>query len=141
MVRHKAVYSPLAVASQARLLMEKGLITGEPVWYQPVLDTPPMTDFARRPSQAHQGRRRNQQVDIREIQPILRGMELHLRKKFYTQHPWELARPRIATEDDGTDYVRYDWSKIEQHGKPLDGERYAQVEYGLIEVSCNGRCT
>ena len=123
MGRQKAVYSPLAVASQARLLMEKGLITGEPVWYQPVLNTPPMTDFARRPSQAHQGRHRTKPNDIRDIQPILRGMEVHLRKKFYQQHPWELARPKIATEEDATDYVRWDWSKIEQPGKALDGER------------------
>lgn len=123
MGRTKAMYSPLTVATAAQRLMVQGLIKFEPVWYQPVLNTPPMTDFSRKPSQAHQGRKANTPVDIRKIQPIQRGMEVHFRRKFYKQHPWELARPRIVVEEDGADYVRCDWSKMEQIGKPLDGER------------------
>jgi small subunit ribosomal protein S23 len=123
MGRSKAMYSPLTVATVAKQLMVQGLIKFEPVWYQPVLNAPPMTDFSRKPSQAHQGRKANSSVDIRKIQPIQRGLEVHFRRKFYKQHPWELARPRIAVEDDGADYSRMDWSKMEQIGKPLDGER------------------
>lgn len=123
MGRTKLMYSPLTVANAAKRLMEKGLIPFEPVWYRPVLNTPPMTDFSRKPSQAHHGRRVNTPVDIRKIYPIQRGMEVHVRRKFYKQHPWELARPKIVVEEDGADYVRWDWSKMEQVGKPLDGER------------------
>jgi len=53
----------------------------------------------------------------------MRYEEDELRKTFYKDHPWELARPRIVLENDGTDYQRYDWSKIQQLGKKLDGER------------------
>ena len=48
-----------------------------------------------------------------------------LREEFFGDHPWELARPRIVLEDDGKDYQNQDWSRIEQPGKQLDGERCA----------------
>lgn len=49
--------------------------------------------------------------------------EDQLRKEFYGDHPWELARPRIILENSGKDGQRYDWSRIQQKGKALDGER------------------
>jgi small subunit ribosomal protein S23 len=49
--------------------------------------------------------------------------EDELRTRFFQDHPWELARPRILVESDGKDFMRYDWSKIQQVGKQLDGER------------------
>jgi len=119
----KSSHSPLAVAKQVNRLLKVGLLNHEPVWYQPVLNTPPMTDFARKPAQTHQTRSWNRKNDIREIQKIHQGVELYLRKKFYKEHPWELARPRVVVEEDGADYVRQDWSMMEQIGKPLDGER------------------
>lgn len=119
----KSTPSPLAVAKQVNRLLNVGLLKHEPVWYQPVLNTPPMTDFARKPAQTHQTRSWNRENDIREIQKIHQGVELYLRKKFYKEHPWELARPRVVVEEDGADYVRQDWSRMEQNGKPLDGER------------------
>lgn len=50
--------------------------------------------------------------------------EDQLRKEFFRDHPWELARPRILVESTGNDSARYDWSRIQQPGKRLDGERY-----------------
>jgi small subunit ribosomal protein S23 len=47
-----------------------------------------------------------------------------LRSEFFGDHPWELARPRLVVEDSGNDAKGYDWSKIQQKGKQLDGERY-----------------
>lgn len=46
-----------------------------------------------------------------------------LRQRFYKDHPWELARPRVILENRGNDYKRYDWSRLIQPGKRLDGER------------------
>jgi small subunit ribosomal protein S23 len=71
--------------------------------------------------------------------------EDRLRKEFYSDHPWELARPRVVLENDGKDGQRYDWSSIQQRGKPLDGERYdhlvdlqceAYIDSVLSSVSC-----
>lgn len=47
-----------------------------------------------------------------------------LRKEFYSDHPWELARPRIILEQDGKDGQKCDWSKIQQPGRQLNAERY-----------------
>ena len=46
-----------------------------------------------------------------------------LRRQFFGDHPWELARPRVVLEDDGKDGQRWDWSRISQPGRILDGER------------------
>ena len=83
-----------------------------------------MTDYSRKPAIAHQGRSKTRRTDVREIQALNGGIEAHFRKKFFKEHPWELARPRILVEDDGANYLRLDWSKMAQMGKPLDGERY-----------------
>jgi small subunit ribosomal protein S23 len=50
--------------------------------------------------------------------------EDQLRREFYSDHPWELARPRIVLENDGRDGQKCDWSRIQQLGRPLNGERY-----------------
>ena len=61
------------------------------------------------------------------FQPMeMRYEEDELRQRFYKDHPWELARPRIVLENDGRDAERLDWGTgIQQHqrGKKLDGER------------------
>lgn len=47
-----------------------------------------------------------------------------LRRLFYQDHPWELARPRLLVELDGKDARMCDWSKgLRQPGMPLSGER------------------
>lgn len=49
--------------------------------------------------------------------------EDQLRKEFFRDHPWELARPRVLIESSGKDFEKYDWSRLQQPGKRLDGER------------------
>jgi small subunit ribosomal protein S23 len=50
-------------------------------------------------------------------------IEDELRTEFYSDHPWELARPKMLLENDGKDGQKDDWSKIQQPGRPLSGER------------------
>lgn len=49
--------------------------------------------------------------------------EDQLRKEFYRDHPWELARPRIVLEIDGKDGQGLDWSRLRQKGKAISGEK------------------
>lgn len=50
--------------------------------------------------------------------------EDELRREFFKDHPWELARPRIIVEMDGKDARYCDWSRgLRQPGVPLSGER------------------
>lgn len=46
-----------------------------------------------------------------------------LRKSFFADHPWELARPRLVLENDGRDAEKDDWSKIAQPHRRLSGEK------------------
>lgn len=47
-----------------------------------------------------------------------------LRRTFFSDHPWELARPRVLSEESGDEWRGWDWSRgIRQRGKRLDGER------------------
>lgn len=56
-----------------------------------------------------------------------------LRREFYSDHPWELARPRVVLETDGKDSYMYNWENIEQINKPLDGESVVQRQLWLLE--------
>jgi len=121
--RQRRLFSPLTVVKSAQKYIKIGLMKYEPAWLRPVLNTPPMSDLGTRPAVNHHGRPSTKPHDPRRIQSILGGWEVHFRRKFYKQHPWELARPRIVVEDDGADYSRQDWSKMAQIGTPLSGER------------------
>ncbi|GAD93216.1 mitochondrial 37S ribosomal protein RSM25 [Paecilomyces variotii No. 5] len=58
--------------------------------------------------------------------------EDQLRKEFFRDHPWELARPRVLIESSGKDFERYDWSRLQQPGKRLDGESVVQRQLYLL---------
>jgi small subunit ribosomal protein S23 len=57
-----------------------------------------------------------------------------LRKQFFSDHPWELARPRIVLETTGQQYAQADWSTgLIQPGIPLSGECVVQRQLWLLE--------
>ncbi|PSK34946.1 37S ribosomal protein S25, mitochondrial [Elsinoe australis] len=56
-----------------------------------------------------------------------------LREEFFGDHPWELARPRTILEDDGKDYQRQNWNRLEAPGRPLNGESVVQRQVWLME--------
>jgi len=72
----------------------------------------------------------------RVFMPVqMRYEEDELRARFYRDHPWELARPRIVLENDGKDHEKFDWSKMSQIGKKLDGESVVQRQLYLLRTS------
>ncbi|KAI9734764.1 MAG: mitochondrial ribosomal small subunit component [Claussenomyces sp. TS43310] len=106
-----------------------------PPWYHVVGSIPPGEILTRtQPEQLRQPSRRNQKRKPSKLfkpQPIIYE-EDHLRGEFYGDHPWELARPRVILEQDGKDAQRYDWSRIQQPGKQLDGESVVQRQLWLL---------
>ncbi|KAL1968840.1 hypothetical protein VTN77DRAFT_1201 [Rasamsonia byssochlamydoides] len=58
--------------------------------------------------------------------------EDQLRKEFFRDHPWELARPRVVLETTGKDHEKYDWGRMQQPGKRLDGESVVQRQLWLL---------
>lgn len=64
----------------------------------------------------------------------LRYEEDSLRRTFYSDHPWELARPRVVLETSGDQYKDADWSTgLVQPGIPLSGECVVQRQLWLLE--------
>ncbi|CAN6647129.1 small ribosomal subunit protein mS23 [Trichomonascus vanleenenianus] len=63
----------------------------------------------------------------------IKYFEDKVRRLFYEQHPWELARPKLVVENDGNDISRQDWSSIYQPTKKLDGENVVRRTMYLIE--------
>jgi small subunit ribosomal protein S23 len=105
------------VLANANLALETKRISTPPVWHQIVQDVPPPPRLTRPVKQhfASRNKFRPQQIKYPEDQ---------LRQEFFSDHPWELARPRVVLEDSGNDHREYDWSGLEQDGKRVDGERY-----------------
>ncbi|KAK0674408.1 mitochondrial ribosomal protein S25 [Cercophora samala] len=59
-----------------------------------------------------------------------------LRRAFYADHPWELARPKLLMEIDGMDARYRDWSKgLRQPGMKLSGESVVQRQLYLMQTA------
>lgn len=64
----------------------------------------------------------------------IRYEEDSLRRRFFSDHPWELARPRVVLETDGNQQKNADWSKaLMQPGIALSGESVVQRQLWLLE--------
>ncbi|RMZ92298.1 hypothetical protein DV736_g487, partial [Chaetothyriales sp. CBS 134916] len=64
----------------------------------------------------------------------LRYEEDMLRKQFFADHPWELARPRVVLETTGNQHADADWSTgLLQPSMPLSGESVVQRQRYLLE--------
>lgn len=95
-----------------------------PKWLQVVERYPP-AEILTRPAPT-----RHQDPDPRQRRPrhIFRPQRItfpedKLRRTFFKDHPWELARPRIAVELDGKDARYVDWSRgLRQPGMVVSGE-------------------
>ncbi|KAH6657655.1 37S ribosomal protein Rsm25 [Truncatella angustata] len=103
----------------------------QPVWYKVIENIPP-SEILTRPlppqHKAYDPRTSKVRKASRLFQPQqLLYEEDALRQRFYKDHPWELARPRMIIEMDGKDAQRCDWSKgLRQPGIPLSGECVVQ---------------
>lgn len=107
-------------------MLETGRLQREPPWYRVVGAIPPTTSLVRTiPVQLQEKRlRKSARKPSRTFTPQkIVYPEDELRTQFFKDHPWELARPRILVENDGKDFMRHDWSRMQQPGKQLDGER------------------
>lgn len=120
----------------ATQLLETKRMKVPPPWYDVVADVPPAQQLVRPLQRTYNVKdlRKNVRKPSRMFQPQkLAYQEDDLRKDFFKDHPWELARPRVILENDGADGKRWDWSKIVQPGKKLDGESVVQRQVWLMK--------
>lgn len=119
-------FRPLRVHQTATQLLNTERISRTPPWYNVVGSITPAQTLVRTQPLPHQHRKRRPRTkkSSKLFQPqTIYYEEDALRKEFFKDHPWELARPRLVIEDDGKDYQKTDWSCIEQPQKALSGER------------------
>ena len=119
---------PSRVYQTASLLLESKSISQAPPWYNTIGAVPPSEILTRTQPIQHRETRSN--LKTRKPSKMFKPCPIEyeedtLRRQFYSDHPWELARPRIVLEQDGKDGQRCDWSRIRQPGRPLSGERYS----------------
>lgn len=121
-IRPSRVYQALTNMLEHRVL--PGHKVQKPVWYNVVESIPPSETLTRPYPPQHERHNTGKRRPSRLYQPQrLVYEEDALRRQFYRDHPWELARPRMIVEMDGRDAERYDWSKgLRQPGMPLCGE-------------------
>jgi len=113
----------VAQTAEAVLRAEHGRLA-RPAWLDAVQMIPPSEILVRtNPVQLQPANSRLKTPRRTFIPQKITYEEDDLRRTFYKDHPWELARPRIITEFDGKDARYVDWSKgLRQPGVQLTGE-------------------
>ncbi|KAG9240965.1 mitochondrial ribosomal protein S25 [Calycina marina] len=106
-----------------------------PPWYKTIESIPPAAILTRtQPVQHRELRKSKKRKPSRMFHPQpIEYEEDKLRRDFFRDHPWELARPRIVLENDGRDGQKVDWSRgIQQPGRQLSGESVVQRQLWLM---------
>ena len=125
-------FRALRVYQNTSLLMKTKPMKAQAPWFQIIGDVPPSQTIVRTQPVQHQEARtpRKYRKPSRMFQPQhITYEEDRLRRDFFGDHPWELARPRVMLEDDGKDYQKWDWSQAHQHGRRADGEKYEPAQH------------
>ena len=116
-------FRPQRVHQATTQLLSTQRLTAPPSWYDVVGNVPPSQILVRtQPIEHHRQSKTKKPSKMFQPQNITYP-EDKLRREFFGDHPWELARPRVVLENDGMDARTEDWSKIRQPGRPVDGER------------------
>ncbi|KAL8969341.1 MAG: hypothetical protein Q9183_002044 [Haloplaca sp. 2 TL-2023] len=128
-------FRPLRVHQTASQLLSAERIKKVPPWHEVVGSIPPAQTLVRSQPLQHQERPRRPKVrkPSKLFQPQRVSYEEDsLRREFFGDHPWELARPRVVLENDGRDAQRKDWSLASQPDRPVDGESVVQRQMFLL---------
>lgn len=105
-----------------------------PVWLKVIESIPPSEILTRPYPEQHQP----PNPKLRRPKHLFKPQQItyeedELRRTFFRDHPWELARPRVVVEMDGMDGRRLDWSKgLRQPGVPLSGECVVQRQLWMM---------
>ncbi|KAL8797350.1 MAG: hypothetical protein Q9195_000504 [Heterodermia aff. obscurata] len=129
---------PLRVHHTAIQLRTAGRISTLPPWHSVVDSIPPAQALVRSQPLQHTPQTRPRKAKARKASKLFRPTNItyredRLRRDFFGDHPWELARPRVVLENDGKDYEKNDWSMIFQPGRPVTGESVIQRQLWLLD--------
>lgn len=148
------------VLERTSAYLRTGVIKETPAWYNVVASIPPVTKFTREPHKINPSTDKKvselKDPDLESVNrnglyktrfnalerkvankqiykpPKLVYLEDKIRTLFYKQHPWELARPKIVSENEID--TNPDWKNMLQLGQPLDGENVVQRTLYLLKT-------
>ncbi|KAL8666199.1 MAG: hypothetical protein Q9202_001706 [Teloschistes flavicans] len=128
-------FRPLRVHQTATQLIASDRLPSAPPWYEVIGRFPPAQTLVRSQPLQHQDRSRR--PNVRKASKLFQPQRIsyeedNLRREFFGDHPWELARPRVVLENDGRDAERKDWSLLSQPDRPVDGESVIQRQVFLL---------
>ena len=125
-IRPAQVFKAKTLDMHTSLLPWLPPISQAPPWHQVIVTTPPAENLIRKITPRHKAPNQKLTKPKHLYRPqIIAYREDALRRDFFKDHPWELARPRVIVEGDGKDYQHRDWSTgLRQPGLPLCGESY-----------------
>ncbi|KAL5345989.1 mitochondrial ribosomal small subunit component [Pseudogymnoascus australis] len=119
---------------------DAGMLQSTPPWFKTVSAVPPGEILTRTQPIQHSDfpRKIRTKKPSKMYKPTnITYEEDGLRENFYSDHPWELARPRVILEQDGKDGQKSDWSKIQQPNRELNGESVIQRQLWLLKNEPN----
>jgi small subunit ribosomal protein S23 len=128
---------PSRVYQTATQALEAASYRSPPPWYTTIGSIPPSEILTRVTPVQHRDvtpRKRTKKLSKMFKPQQIVYEEDKFRQEFFSDHPWELARPRIVLENDGKDGQKCNWSKIQQPGRQLNGERYARSPYNGVPL-------
>ena len=132
-------FRPARVHQATTELLGTERLDRRPPWYDIVGTVPPAQILVRtQPVEHHVSGQKHRRSKTRKPSKLFQPRQItypedRLRREFFGDHPWELARPRIVIEDDGKDAMLQNWETIRSPGRPLGGERSAApVEWGVF---------
>ncbi|PPQ74383.1 hypothetical protein CVT24_000837 [Panaeolus cyanescens] len=136
------------VHQQVARLMRGNYITNEPVWYQAVLDNPPITLAPRAPPARTGYDQKPATTSSSKLRPHsarplpIYYVEDDLRRQFFRDHPFEAFRPTSLVENDvvqtQTGVSGKEWTRLRQRGRnptPDDAIKFALNLYQYHSLS------
>ncbi len=133
------------VHKQASRLTRAGLLKTSPVWYQAVLEHPPLPLPPREPPSrtSYDSAPPKQHAFAAKKTPGPRPLavsyiEDDIRRQFFRDHPFESFRPRSLTEEgaieDEHPVSGLQWSRLSQRGRNPSPEEYVALPHFILTV-------
>ena len=125
---------PARVYQATKALISAHRLERKPNWYDAVGEVTPAQTLVRTQPIPHQQRRipKGTKKASRLFQPQkITYEEDTLRREFFKDHPWELARPRTVLENTGADSYSSDWSHLEQPHIAVNSERWEGLPFSI----------
>jgi small subunit ribosomal protein S23 len=119
------------VHKQVARLMRADYLKKEPVWYNAVLEYPPLP----LPPKAPPSRtsydlptKQSSPFHAQKLRPLtIKYIEDDIRRQFFRDHPFEAFRPVTLVENAGVEDLRLDgkaWTRLRQRGRNPSPEEY-----------------